>query len=140
MKGKKLAKSSQIVDRLNQALKLEYSIIIHIPRIASIIKDEKTREMALMLGNASIKHADIVASAISELGGSPEWAFQAAPVEEDLVEIFQKQLDKEKLALQLHQDTASLIQDRNLRLKFDQIAREEEEHIQIVNNILERLG
>ena len=139
MKEKKQAKSPQIVDLLNQALKLEYSIIIHIPRIASIIADEKTREMALTLGNASIKHADTVASAITMLGGNPEWAFESVPVGEDIVEIFQKQLDKEKLALQLHRESAGLIKDRALKIKFDQLAREEERHIQVVNDILSRL-
>ena len=109
------------------------------PRIASTIEDEKTREMALTLGNASIKHADTVANAINTLGGNPEWAFESIPVGKDLVEIFEKQLDKEKLALQLHQESASLIQDRNLRFKFDQLARDEEWHIQIVNDILLRL-
>ncbi|GAI12775.1 unnamed protein product, partial [marine sediment metagenome] len=108
-------------------------------RIASIITDEKTREMALILGNVAIKHADIVARTISSLGGSPEWAFELAPVGKDIVEIFQTQLDKEKLALQLHQDSASLIRNRNLRLKFDQLASDHEWHIQIINNILEEL-
>jgi len=41
--------------------------------------------------------------------------------------------------MQLHQKSASLIQDRTLKLKFEQLARDEEEHIQIVNNILLRL-
>lgn len=136
MEGKK---SSQIVDQLNQALKLEYSIIIYIPRIASIIEDEKTREMALTLGNAAIKHADTVANAISVLGGNPEWAFESVPVGKGLVEIFKEQLDREKLALQLHQESAGLIQDRSLKLKFEKLARDHERHIQLINDILLRL-
>jgi len=140
MKDEKLSKLVPIVDLLNQALRLEYSVIIHIPRIASSITDEKTREMALTLGNSAIKHADIVARAISALGGRPEWVFDSAPVGKDIVEIFQKQLDKEKLALQLHHDSASLIQDRNLKLTLDQLARDHEWHIQIINDILGRLS
>ncbi len=141
MKGKKPAKSLQIVDLLNQALKLEYSVIIHIPRIASSITDEKTREMAIVLGVTTIKHADVVARTISALGGSPEWVFESAPpVGEDIVEIFQKQIDNEKLALQLHQDSASLIQDRNLRLKFNQLSRDHERNIETINTILEGLS
>ena len=132
-------KSSQIVDLLNQALKLEYSIIISMPRIASWIKDEETRGMAQILGNASVKHADTVADAISTLGGDPEWAFEAPPVGKDLVEIFEKQLDKEKIARQLHQESANLIQDGVLKLKFERLVKDEEGHIQIVNNILTRL-
>ena len=139
MKGKKVAKSSQITDLLNQALKLEYSIIIHMPRIASTIEDEKTKEMANILGSASIKHADTVAQAITTLGGNPEWAFESAPTGKDMVEVFKKQLDKEKLALQLHKESASLIQDKTLKLKFEQLARDEEWHIKIVDDILSRL-
>ena len=139
MKEKKPSKSSQVLDLLNQALKLEYSIIVHMPRIASTIDDEKTREMAQILGNASVKHADTVANAISTLGGNPEWSFESVPVGKDLVEIFEKQLEKEKLAMQLHKESASLIQDRTLKLKFEQLSRDEEGHIQIVNDILLRL-
>ena len=109
------------------------------PRIASSIEGEETREKALILGSASIKHADTVANAISTLGGNPEWAFESVPVGKDVVEIFEKQLDKEKLALQLHQKSAGLVQDRSLKLKFDQLAKDEEWHIQIVNDILLKL-
>jgi len=140
MKGEKSAKSVKIVGLLNQALRLEYSSIIHLPRIASSVTDEKVREMVLILENTSLKHADIVARTISALGGNPDWAFESAPIGENIVEIFQKQLDKEKLALQLHLDSASLIQDRNLKLTFAQLARDHESHIQIINKILERLS
>ena len=139
MKSKKPTELSQAIDHLKESLKLEYSIIIHMPRIASAIKDEEIKEMAQMLGNASVKHADTVANAISALGGNPEWSFDPAPMGESLVEIFEKQLDKEKLALQLHQKNASLITDKNLKLRFAQLAKDEEWHIKIVNDILSRL-
>jgi len=140
MKRKKSLESKQIVDLLNQALKLEYSIIIHIPRIASNVTDEKIRKMVLTLGNTSMKHADMVANTINALGGTPEWAFHPMPIGKDLVEIFQEHLDKEKLALQLHQDSASLIQDRNLSLKFNQLSRDHERNIETINTILEGLS
>ena len=90
MKGEKPAKLLQIVDLLNQALKLEYSLIIHIPRIASSITDEKTREMALMLVVTSMKHADIVVRTISTFGGSPDWTFESVPIGKNTVELFQR--------------------------------------------------
>lgn len=139
MKEKKPSKSSQILDLLNRALKLEYSIIIHMPRIASGIKDEETKDLAITLGNASVKHADTVANAITSLGGNPEWGFEAAPMGKDLIEIFEQQLDKEKLARDLHQQSANLISDKLLKLRFAQLAKDEEGHIQIVNDILARL-
>ncbi len=138
-KEKKPAQSAQVLDLLKEALKLEYSIIIHMPRIASAIKDEKTREMAQLLGTASVKHADIVANAISSMGGVPEWGFEPAPIGKDLIEIFETQLEKEKLARELHEKSANLIKDRDLKLKFKQLASDEEWHIKVVNDILARL-
>lgn len=138
-KEKKPAQAAEILDLLNQALKLEYTIIIHMPRIASAIKDEKTREMAQLLGTASVKHADIVANAISSMGGVPEWGFEPVPMGKDLVEIFEMQLEKEKLAQKLHEESAGIIKDRDLKLKFKQLASDEQWHIKVVNDILARL-
>ena len=85
--------ASLIIELLNQALNIEYSLIVHIPRIASLIEDEETRELVLKLGNDSIKHADVVAHAIENLGGIPAWSFESFPAETDIVTIFQKQVD-----------------------------------------------
>ena len=57
----------------------------------------------------------------------------------NIAEVFQKQLEKEKLALQLHQQSANLVRDSSLRYKLDQLAEVEELHIQTVENILLRL-
>lgn len=131
--------ASLIIELLNQALNIEYSLIVHIPRIASLIEDEETRELVLKLGNDSIKHADVVAHAIENLGGIPAWSFESFPAERDIVTIFQKQLEKEKRALQLHQKSASLAQDTALKANFAKIAKDEEWHIQVVNDILSKL-
>jgi bacterioferritin (cytochrome b1) len=124
---------------LNRALTLEYTLIIHYPRLAAMIPDEATRKLASELGSASIKHADIVANAIIRLGGKPDWSFEPFPEKVDLVSIFQTQLGKEKTALELHRQSAYLVADSALREKFEDIAKEEESHIKMVQDILERL-
>jgi len=129
----------ELLELLNQILKLEYSLIIHYPRLASAIKDESARKRALQLGSASVHHADTVAKAISKLGGKPYWSFEPFPEESDMLKIFQRQLEKEKLALQLHRQSAYLMMDALLRDKVDQLAKEEESHIQTVEYILSRL-
>jgi rubrerythrin len=129
----------ELLDTLNQALRTEYSMIIHYPRIASSIKDAELKELVISLGTASIKHADEVASAISKLGGEAHWSFEGLPDEEDLVKIFRTQLGKENLALELHRKSASLVNDLSLKKQFEEIANEEETHIEIVNNIITRL-
>ena len=77
MKKKPGENLASILDLLNQGLQLEYSLIVHYPRLSSAIKDEETRKLVLKLGNDSIRHADIVAGVISGLGENPLWSFEA---------------------------------------------------------------
>ncbi len=42
-----LKESTQIIDLLPQPLQLEYTLIVHNPRIASLIEDEETRNLTL---------------------------------------------------------------------------------------------
>jgi len=142
MKSVKTAKddSPRIIELLNQALKVEYGMIVHYPRIASSIDDKETKEMALRLGEDSVRHADVVAKAVQELGGKPIWSFDSFPEFDNLVQIFRIQLDKEKRALNLHTEVASLVLNPVLRDKFTQIAKEEKEHIKLVETILSKLG
>ena len=127
-----------VVQLLNQALRLEYSLIIHYPRLASVLRDAETKELALQLGSASIKHADVVANTIQQLGGTPDWSFEPFPEDTDLVRIFQTQLEKEKLARRLHRQSAGLVPG-SLRDQLAELAGEEESHIKIVEDILSRL-
>jgi len=136
-KDKKIwGNSPKALNLLNQALQLEYSLIFYYPRLASAIEDKEARNLVLKLGSDSIKHADVVASAIQELGGVPLWSFEPFPEGIDLIKIFQVQLEKEKLALQLHLKNAGLAPAGSLRNRFENMAKEEESHIQIVKNIL----
>jgi rubrerythrin len=132
--------SQTTLDLLNQALNVEYSLIVHYPRIANSLPDEETRRLVHGLGEASIRHADVVADAIKELGGKPDWSFEPFPEHMDTVSIFKIQLQKEKMALMLHQETARLVRSRVLREKFKAIAGEEESHIRTVEEILDRLA
>ena len=61
------------------------------------------------------------------------------PDRADLVEIFEVQLEREKLVLDLHQQSADLVTITGLRYQFEEIAREEEFHIKTAEKILRRL-
>jgi bacterioferritin len=137
---KKMTGSPELLDLLNQTLELEYTLIIHYPRIASAIQDYETKQLAQSFGIASIGHADTVAHAIIKLGGTPHWSFGSFPAEMDLKKIFQAQLEKEKLALKLHQQMVGLIADSSMRDKFIGLAKDEESHIKTVGEILARLS
>jgi rubrerythrin len=57
----------------------------------------------------------------------------------DLKRIFEGQLEKEKLALKLHQRIVGLITDSSMRDKFIGMTKDEESHIKTVEQILTRL-
>jgi bacterioferritin (cytochrome b1) len=111
-------------------------MIIHYPLINSAIHDTEIKKMVNTLGVVSIKHADTLADAITALGGIPQWDFEPAPEEIDLKKIFLIQMGKEKMALKLHTESANMTADPLLRAKFEQIAQQEKEHIELVDNII----
>lgn len=135
-KARGATQSSQMLELLNQILKLEYSLIVHYPRLVPAVRDHKARQEAVELGGASVHHADTVAKAISKLGGTPEWSFESFPDNLDIPTIFRQQLEKEKLALELHQRVSRLASDASMRDTFGRLAKEERNHILIVENIL----
>ena len=136
----KVTGSPELLGLLNQTLELEYTLIIHYPRIASAIRDQETKQLAQSLGTASIAHADTVARAITKLGGNPHWSFGSFPAEMDLKKIFEGQLEKEKLALKLHQQIVGMLTDYSIRNDFIGLPKEEESHIKTVEKILTRLS
>jgi bacterioferritin (cytochrome b1) len=140
MDNKKLNASHELLDALNRTLELEYTLIIYYPRISERIKDVETKQLAQSLGTASIGHADTVSRAITKLGGRPNWTLGPFPQEKDLRKIFQEQLEKEKLALKLHQQIVGLTTDSSMRSQFIEMAKEEELHIKTVEKIISRLN
>jgi bacterioferritin len=137
--NKKAKDNSKLPDLLNRALALEYTLIVHYPRIASAIRDAETKRLAQSLGTASADHFDAVSNTITELGGTPVWSFEPFPGDMDLKRIFQIQLEKEKLALDLHRQIAGIFTDLSLRKKFERLSREELDHIETAEKILSRL-
>jgi bacterioferritin len=131
---------SALLKRLNQALKMEYSMIIHYPYIATLIRDKEIKKLATALGGASIHHADVVASIIIQLGGTPEWAFDQFPEGTDMQKIFRVQLSKEQAAQQLHRGSAELFHAGEHREAMIGLANEEERHIHLVEQILSMLA
>ncbi len=134
------SRASALLKRLNQALRVEYSLIIHYPYIANLIRNRKVKTLAIELGGASIHHADVVASIITRMGGKPQWAFDHFPEEADIQKIFRVQLSKEQAALQLHKGSAEMFPAGAYREELIGLALEEEQHIQVVEQILSMLS
>ncbi|MFC1954780.1 ferritin-like domain-containing protein [Chloroflexota bacterium] len=127
------------IDLMNLTLGVEYSCIVHFPRLSSIVKDEEIQDLIAELGEDSTRHASIVAEAISELGGNPAWAIEPFPDDTEIIDIFRMQLEKEELAFRLHSQNAKSQVDSSIQSKLEDIAKDEAKHIQIVKRILSKL-
>jgi bacterioferritin len=132
--------SVKLVDVLNQTLKLEYSFIVHYPRLANAVKDEEAKELVLKLGATSIEHASVVADAITGLGGEPDWYFELYPEDKDILTIFKGQREKEQMALDLHELCINMVSSSELKEKFKKIALDEIYHIESVDKIISKLS
>jgi bacterioferritin (cytochrome b1) len=128
-----------VIDILSRALEVEYKTIVHYPRIAKMMPDEQSASSVELLGEDSIKHADKVAAAISGLGGIPPFPrFEVLPDNPDMVDFFEKQLELEYLALDLHTKAAESIGER-FAPSLRELAEQEKLHIKVVNEILAKL-
>jgi len=124
---------------MNLTLGIEYSCIVHFPRLSSITKDEEIQNLITELGADSTRHANTVAEVISELGGNPVWAIEPFPDDTDIIDIFRMQLEKEELALRLHSQNANSQVDNSIKSKLEDIAKDEVKHIAIVKHIQSKL-
>ncbi|ADJ25503.1 hypothetical protein Dehly_0173 [Dehalogenimonas lykanthroporepellens BL-DC-9] len=129
---------SDVIALLNRTLALEYSIIIHLPRISNAFRDPVIREKVIYLSTASVKHADAVSATIEKLGGKAEWNFESFPDDSDLVSMFTIQLAKEQEAHRMHTEAVRLLPE-GLKNRFREIAKEEEWHVRVAEEILEYL-
>jgi len=126
----------EIIDLLNRVLKLEYTIVIHLPRISAAFHDREVRDKVLHLSSASVKHADAVATTIEQLGGKPEWDFEPFPDDGDLVKMFEVQVTKEQEARRLHLECARLAPSPVLKDQFRHMAKDEDWHTAVARDIL----
>ncbi len=134
--GRQRQVKSALVDLLERLLKLEYSLAVNYPRLARLIKDAATRDSAIGLGKASLRHADLLANTLNELGGSPSSSFEQIDDESDLVEVFTHQLAAEREVQRIHLEGERLATDQKLKAELLALAEEETAHVQTVEKIL----
>jgi len=124
---------------LSRALEVEYQIIVHSPQVARMMPEKELSVKVEQLGLDSVRHADVVAATISKLGGVPPFPrFEPLPEILDVKWFFQKQLELEHTALDLHR-RASEIVGEELAPSLQRLAADERWHIKVVEDIISRL-
>ncbi len=92
-----------IVSILNAGLAVEYTHIINYPRfidqmvnIDEVPVDDPSVVVLTRLGEESVRHANIVMALVTQLGGEPHLVVEPAERMSDVLEMCQKQMEKEK--------------------------------------------
>ena len=130
--------TTRALELMAQTLLVEYRLIMHYPRLSNMVPEGECRDIVMLLGEDSVRHADIVSQAIRSLGGAPPFPSVDPLPDLPVQAIFRRQLEYEKLALMLHSEAAGLVGEWQPILLG--IADEERSHIRIEERILERLG
>lgn len=123
---------------LAQALRLEYRMIIHYPKLLTVFPETESRRVLVALGTDSIRHADAVAEVLRSMGEEPPLPALEALPDLPLRQVFERQMEYEKLALALHTRAADLAPPE-YQATLRRMAQEEELHIRGVQQILDGL-
>ena len=129
----------KVVELLNQALQVQYSMIIHYPQISKSVSDGDISRYTLMLFDDSTKHANTIVDIINQLGGKVQWSFEDLPKNMDMKELFEMQLKREEQVLRLYQQSASLIPEDNLKWQLNYLVKGKTRQIRIIQRIISML-
>ncbi|TRZ94571.1 ferritin-like domain-containing protein [bacterium] len=118
----------KLIELLNYALQFEYNDVFLYPRESRAIKDKDVAVLFENFGLMEIRHADMLAIRILELGGKPAWDFKLLGELSDLKEILKRHLNNEEAAIGFYNNLIERIDDAEIRIVLRGIKAEEEIH------------
>src|SRR3990167_352719 len=101
----------EIIFNLNRALQMEYSDVFLYPREAKLIKDKKIASIFEKFGLMEVRHADLLAMRILNLGGKPEWDFYLLKELTELEDILKRHRDYEGKVIALYAELIPEVDD-----------------------------
>ena len=125
----------EVIFNLNKALQLEYSDVFLYPREAGLIKDKVISSTFDEFGLMEIRHADLLARRIIDLGGKPVWDFAILQDKADLKDIISRHVDYENRAIDFYGKLIGQV-DAEPSIILRGIQSEEEEHLQKLQGFL----
>jgi len=118
-----------IVGLLNEAMQVEYGVILNYPRILDRIvhmdqvQSQDFADSVERLGRDSFRHATVVAKLIEDLGGEPAWDMVVIDRMIDVESMLVEQLGKEKLMTSVYKEARQIAQKSPAKAKgfFDRL-------------------
>jgi len=124
----------EIVFNLNKALQYEYSDIFLYPREAKLIKDKVISSLFEEFGVMEIRHADLLAKRILELGGKPVWDFFLLQDKTELKDILAWHIDRETGGVDLYGRLVEQVDDET-KILLRGIKAEEQMHLDKIREL-----
>ena len=126
----------ELIKVLNYALQFEYNDVFLYPREAREIKDKNVAELFENFGLMEIRHADMLAIRILELGGKPIWEFKLLSDLSDLKEILKRHLNREEETVNFYQNLIEQVDNPEIKIVLRGIRAEEEMHRDKIKELL----
>jgi bacterioferritin (cytochrome b1) len=91
-------------------------------------------------GLSEMRHADLMAMAIGQLGGAPQWNIKPPHASESIRETLSVHIAREEQAISIYRRLIEIAGDHpNLQTVYRDILHEEELHLSHIENILQHL-
>ncbi len=126
----------EIVFNLNKALQFEYSDIFLYSRDAKLIEknDAVVASTFEKFGLMEIRHADLLARRIIQLGGKPVWDFNLLPDRHELKDILAWHIDYEARAVDFYGRLVEQVDDET-KILLRGIKAEEQIHLDKIREL-----
>ncbi len=118
----------KLIQLLNDALQFEYNDVFLYPREAKEIKDKNVAKIFEQFGLMEVRHADLLAIRILNLGGKPVWEFKLLSDLNDTKEILKRHLSNEEASINFYKKLIDEIDDAEIKIILRGIRAEEEMH------------
>ncbi|MFC1911701.1 ferritin-like domain-containing protein [Chloroflexota bacterium] len=112
-----------ILSILNNALKVEYGIILNYPRMidkiseVDKINDEILNRDIEIVGKDSFRHSGLVGQIVTALGGEPVYGVEVVARLVDVDAMLKEQLEREKTAKTMYQEAKRLAEKNVVKAK-----------------------
>jgi hypothetical protein len=130
----------EILELLNLALGLEYSMLVRLPQLRDAADRAGLGQQVWQSGEEAACHAETLTDAIRRLGGNPGWSFAAPAGEVGALGSLRMQLERELHLSRIYGKAAGLVAEPELRVLLPIFAQTERGHAHLLIKALRKLA
>ncbi len=134
--------AERLIQMLNQDLRMEHSLVLRYMTLANGLDPSTQKELISefqMLSRESISHSGMVAEMIHQLGGTPTTELTQYEHNTDLKRVLEASIQIEITARDNYRTACNEVEG-HMHKALSMLANEEQTHIDILKNALNRLS